>query len=92
MVSVESIAAENRNEALSSQKQTFAPNADTSKPEEVAAAKPAEATLRLVSAPVKPVHSAAKSKARKKKLADAKLQVPRPPAALTGSANGDKPR
>jgi|SRR5581483_8100804 len=64
-------------------------SADTGKPEEEAA-RPADAPLKLVSAPVKPLHSPAKSKAGKKKFADAK--VPRPPAAITGSANGDKPR
>ena len=51
---------------------------DTSKPEE-AATRPADAPLKLVSAPAKPAH-AAKSRPTKKKLADAK--VPRPPAAI----------
>jgi len=55
-----------------------AASADTGKTED-AAAKPAEAPLKLVPAPAKPAH-AAKPKAAKKKLADAK--VPRPPAAI----------
>jgi hypothetical protein len=62
--------------------------ADSGKPKEVAAAKPAEAPVKLLPAPVKPAH-AAKPKAPKKKLADAK--VPRPPTAIPG-ANGAKPR
>jgi hypothetical protein len=56
---------------------------------EGAAMKPAEAPVKLVPAATKPAH-AAKSRAGKKKLADAK--VPRPPAAITSSANGAKPR
>jgi hypothetical protein len=59
------------------------------KPEEVAAAKPAEAPLRIVPAPPGPAH-AAKPKPGRKKLADAK--VPRPPAAIPSGANGAKPR
>jgi hypothetical protein len=45
------------------------------KPKEIAAAKP-EAPLKIVPAPAKPAHAAAKPKAARKKLADAK--VPRP--------------
>jgi len=60
---------------------------DTGKAQDPAAI-PAEAQLKLVP---KPVH-AAKPKAAKKKVADAKAgQVPRPPAAIPG-ANGATPR
>jgi hypothetical protein len=52
-------------------------------------AKPAEAPVKLVPAATRPAH-AAKPKAAKKKLADAK--VPRPPAAIPSGANGAKPR
>jgi transglycosylase-like protein with SLT domain len=62
---------------------------DSNKPEETVAAKPAEAPVKLILAPAKPAH-AAKSKAAKKKLADAK--VPRPPAPIASGANGAKPR
>jgi Transglycosylase SLT domain len=54
-----------------------AASADTGKTED-AAAKPAEAPLKLVPAPAKPAPAATKPKAAK--LADAK--VPRPPAAI----------
>jgi hypothetical protein len=64
--------------------------ADTGKTEDTAA-KPAEAPLKLVPTSAKPAH-VAKPKTSKKKLADAKTQVPRPPAALPIGANGAKPR
>jgi hypothetical protein len=59
-----------------------------------AAAKPAEAPVKLVPATAKPAHTATKPKpaAKKKKLADAKTQVPRPPATVPSGANGAKPR
>ena len=60
--------------------------ADTGKPEEVAATAPTDVPKPV---PAKPAH-AAKAKAAKKKLADAK--VPRPPAAIPNGANGAKPR
>jgi hypothetical protein len=63
---------------------------DTGKTEDTAA-KPAEAPLKLVPTSAKPAH-VAKPKTSKKKLADAKTQVPRPPAALPIGANGAKPR
>jgi len=56
---------------------------------EDAAAKPADAPLKPVPAAARPAH-AVKLKVTKKKLADAK--VPRPPAAISGGANGAKPR
>jgi hypothetical protein len=71
---------------------TAAP-ADTVKPEEIAAAKPAETPLKLVPATVKTAHATKpkkSDKAAKKKLADAK--VPRPPAAIPSGANGAQPR
>ncbi len=65
---------------------------DSSKPEETVAAKPEDAPVKLIPVPAKPAH-AAKPKATKKKLADAKEgAVPRPPAAIPSGANGAKPR
>ena len=66
----------------------IATSADAGKAED-AAAKPAEAPVKPVP---KPVH-AAKPKAAKKKLAEAKEgAVPRPRAAIPSGANGAKPR
>jgi hypothetical protein len=66
-----------------------AASADTGKLEETAP-KPTETPPKLVPASARPAHATAKPKSAKKKLADAK--VPRPPGAISGGANGDKPR
>jgi hypothetical protein len=72
---------------------SVAPAEDAVKADDTAVdtAKPAEVPLKLVPAPAKTKH-AVKPKAPKKKLADAKTEVPRPPAAIPSGANGAKPR
>ena len=55
--------------------------------------KPAETPVKPVTAPAKPTRATATPKpAPKKKLADAKRQVPRPPAPVPSGANGAKAR
>jgi hypothetical protein len=80
-----------------------APPKDDVKPAEAAAAEPkqaaeppAEATAEPKAAAtpldIRPKQAAAKPKKPAKKLADAKMPVPRPPAAIAGGANAAKPR
>ena len=93
---VKETPAQRSEDAAPAHDATASASAGTGKPED-AAATPAEAPLKIVPTPAKPAHAAAKSKAAKKKLADAK--VPRPPRVSqelqiggTSSANGAKPR
>jgi ribosomal 50S subunit-recycling heat shock protein len=69
---------------------------ETAKPNEVVATPAENATPNETAATPKenatPKRAAAKPKAAHKKLADAGLRVPRPPAGIPGGANAAKPR
>jgi len=65
-----------------------APVLASAPPQEVV--KPKEAALKPLN--IVPKEVLAKPKPAPKKLADAKAQVPKPPAAISGSANAPQPR